>query len=232
MSTLTHKMLADYNGIAQTEAVEMLDLQSVIIVDAEAGISRSKLVIGRILNEMEANGLTVAAAADIDGDARDWSDDGRSTALSTYVKHVLPNVTSNKVSDWRKMAHDFDTLEDAGVDTSEFAVSAFLALQSDADSTTFVETVTAVADANEGKVTAGDFVDAGREAGIVAEGRGSKTKVTVSKADAPRIGVLTPANALLVAARDAVEAGVTFTKAQRKMLAEVSELTGTLSDEG
>ena len=228
----TKTMLADYNGIAQDEANAMLDIQREAIVSWNEDIGTNKVRIGRTLNGIAANGLLIAAADDIDGKERDWSDasDGRKTAVSTFASEALPEVARGKISDWRKMARTFDGLEDDGIDTSGFAVSAFLALDESADdvATKFVDTVREVMAANDGKVTAVDFKAMGIANGIVSEAHAPKTAKPkapkMSDLEATRAPVLAPLAGLLPAARDAVAAGTGFTKAQRQSMAAAAGL--------
>ena len=243
MPTTNVIMELDYHGIGQGEASETLELQAEVIVELNDGIvshegfiGSAKVAIGRILNTMFSNGLAIAAYAPIDGtneagQSRDWTD-GRETELSAFVKSTLPDVHTKKVSDWRKMARDFDSLEAREVDTDSFAPSAFLTLLSDADMDIFADVVKAVASENDGTVTAKDFVKAGREAGIVkAKANDDRVNVKVSKSDIPRQPVLVPLNTILPALRDAKKDGTTFTKTQRNLMVTVSELLKDLFDE-
>ena len=241
MPTTNVIMELDYHGIGQGEASETLELQAEVIVELNDGIvshegfiGSAKVAIGRILNTMFSNGLAIAAYAPIDGtneagQSRDWTD-GRETELSAFTKAVLPNVTSAKVSDWRKMAFTFDSLEDHDVSTDGFAPSAFLSLLKGADLEVFADTVQGIADDNEGKVIAKDFVAAGRAAGIVAKDT-TAPKVKVSKTDEPRQAVMVPTNALIVAVRDALKNGTGFTKTQRGLFGTLADSLNELAGE-
>ena len=232
--TSTSTMLKDYNGIAQSEALPVLEAKGAEVFDLDVTMGAAKVTIGRILNDIAANGLAIAAYDDIESDdaksKRTWTPKGRETSVSRFRDEYLPNTDRRKVSDWRKMATDFDTLEAAGVPTDGFAPSAFLALDTKADDDTFVTTVKDAVKANDGTLTAKQFVEAGREAGIVPAARGSKTKTKVTGVAAKRMPVIEPANKLLVAARDAIESGQGFTKGQREMFADLADLLTVMSE--
>ena len=131
MTTQNIIMLADYEGVPQQEASATLAVQGELLLGWDTAIAAGeskKVEVGRVLNAIYSNGLAIAAAHDIDSKERKWTEDGRRTTVSKFAALYLPTVGTKKVSDWRKMAREFDTLEGADIDTSKFAPAAFLTL--------------------------------------------------------------------------------------------------------
>ena len=233
MTTETETVSLDetYMDISQEEAGDLLADQGALMLAWDIAIANGeskKIEVGRCLNTIHENGLAVAAGATIDSGDRSWSQDGRKTTVSAFAEKYLPTVGTKKVSDWRKMARTFDSLEEQEVNTTKFAPSAFLALLADADVAEFVAVVQQVADEHDGTVTAAEFVKAGRKAGIVAQPPERTPAPKLSDLETSRQPVMAPLALLIPALKDAIANGVGFNKTQRGAFATAQELLAEL----
>jgi len=175
---MTTQEITSYIDTSQVDAVKVLKKVTSDIRRWVTSLTDSKRKIGAALNMLASTGLAMAAEYSIDSGKRDWSaaaegsEDKRTTAVSRYVADNFPTLTRGQVSEYRKIARDFDSLEEQEVDTSGFADSAFKALRSDATAEDFAQVVSDMLDAEEPNLTAAAFIEAGRAAGIVTPAKG------------------------------------------------------------
>ena len=167
----TTEVVTNYIDVPQVEASKALGLAGKRIGRAVEAIEGKALAIGIELLAVRESGMAVAAYADIDSGERDYSTDGRTTAVSTFVDGI-EGLNRKLAFRYMETAQRNAELEAGGIDSAQFSDSAFRSLPTDTPAGAFVDVVEAMlSDVDDnGKVptvTAKAFTAAGRAAGIV-----------------------------------------------------------------
>jgi len=160
--------LSSYRDVPQDEASKDLARLTTAIKRAANSRDKAEYTIGSTLNVIDSSGIAVAAAHSIDSKERDFSEDGRETAVSKYAAVALKDLDRRRYSEHRAFALRIDQLDEAGISTTTFKPSTFNKVTPDTTAADFTSVVAAMIDDPETKkVTAAAFTAAGREAGIV-----------------------------------------------------------------
>jgi len=163
-ATITVGTHSDYMGVPQDEAVADLAKVTRSLKAAVKAIGTKAYVIGHTLNSVRSSDILTAAAFTIESGERDFSEDGRTTAVGRYAGVI--GLTTKRANDYMQLAQRRDELTEAGIDPSKFGdLSRKVKADTRADDFTSVVADMLAADV---KVTAATFNEAGRAAGIVA----------------------------------------------------------------
>lgn len=209
MSTSTVSVVS-FKGIPQAEARKELNKYTRRIKAAVKAIGNKSESIGRELNDIKASGLAVAAADDIEGSEREWSVDGRTTAVSAYID-TIDGLTRTAAFKYMQTAQRNGELVDAGIDPTPFADSAFRSVSVDTKADAFVDVVKGMLAADDPTITAAAFTAAGREAGIVPPAKAGGGGSQLMKAS----------NAMLQQLKKATADDVKLTKVEATLLKRI-----------
>ena len=157
----TNGIASDYTGITQEEASKALGKVRTTIVRKLESIGSHSHDIGVLLLDVRESGLAVAALSDIDSAERDWSPDGRQTAMSSFRAECgLAKTVGDNLVRWALRTRQ---LSENGVDAGKTVESTFRDIPADLPEAEFVALVESIiADDDVTRITANVVKDAAR----------------------------------------------------------------------
>jgi len=222
-TTITSAIAETYAGFKTEDVQDIARKAGQFLTRKFKSADKAGREAGATLQLVRDSGLAMVATVE-DADERENTPDGRSTAVSNYMRVYAPTVDPKRYHEWLQLADSLTVLDKAGVPSADLSPSVHRKMTKTVTAAAWAKAVKAASDkAAKAAKAAGDKAVKPPTAAAVAAELGGKSRNGKSKTTTPASVVLTAGNALLVAvtADDFVP-----TKAEATLLANIVAAIG------